>query len=383
MTATRWVWIALPTGGRALAFTYVDPSAGASAKGGGVPDPPTDDAVRRAIDHPDQTFRQPFTGQPIGAAEALRMGLPKDPPWIGHFERKPIPPPRGEASRTVTAIVHREGATIAGARVRIGQLFGQAKELIELDERVTDATGNCEFPLAPVTEIAAIANLGVHSSKLVMISDSGVVELELGAPGALVGQVTKRGAPIAGYVSMTGRSGGVHQSMYTDANGRYRLAGIVPDAYAVTVEGVDPRNHMTCGTPTHAEVTIEAGQDTRGDYELFGGTQIDVKIVVDTKEIMADVYLFAGSVAPATKADVTAEWRSRDPRTFHSANSLRNDGKHITTRFADIAPGHYTLCVAPSARRTSNQAQPVLSTPVEVGTEALVITAVLPPVLAG
>src|SRR5215813_5102602 len=119
---TRWVWIPEPGGTWVLAFVYVDPSAGPSAKGGVVSSPPTREEVRQAIDHPDRTFRQPaaFGAIPISPEDALRLGLPKDPPWIGFFETKPVPPPRGETSRTVTAVVHRRGVAVVGARVRIG-----------------------------------------------------------------------------------------------------------------------------------------------------------------------------------------------------------------------------------------------------------------------
>jgi hypothetical protein len=56
--------------------------------------------------------------------------LPKDPPWIGHFERKPIPPPRGKPSRSVVAFVHRQGVPAAGVRVRIGRVMGPTRELM-------------------------------------------------------------------------------------------------------------------------------------------------------------------------------------------------------------------------------------------------------------
>src|SRR5688572_1692584 len=109
MASTRWAWI--PDGDAwVLAFTYVDPVAGPSAKGAVVGNPPTLEQIRNAIDRPDRTFRQPeaFGAIAISAEDALRFGLPKDPPWIGHFDGRPIPPPRGEPSRDVTAYVHRE-----------------------------------------------------------------------------------------------------------------------------------------------------------------------------------------------------------------------------------------------------------------------------------
>src|ERR1041385_2014300 len=118
---TRWVWIPAPEGWL-LAFTYVDPTAGPSAKGAVVRDPPTPEQIRNAIDHPDLTVRDPvrFGAVAIGAEEALRLGLPKDPPWIGFFTGKPVPPPRGEASRDVTVTVTFERKVVSGCTGRMG-----------------------------------------------------------------------------------------------------------------------------------------------------------------------------------------------------------------------------------------------------------------------
>ena len=69
---TRWVWIRERDGGRVLAFQYVDPVAGPSAKGARVGEPPSADDVRRAVDRPDRTFRQPrqFSAMPVRPDEA-------------------------------------------------------------------------------------------------------------------------------------------------------------------------------------------------------------------------------------------------------------------------------------------------------------------------
>jgi len=55
--STRWSWIPVD-GRRALVSCYVDPSAGPSAKGALVDDPPTEQQIRDAIDHPDRTSRR-------------------------------------------------------------------------------------------------------------------------------------------------------------------------------------------------------------------------------------------------------------------------------------------------------------------------------------
>src|SRR5258705_6776565 len=55
---TRWMWITA-MGGPYLAYYYVDRTAGASAKGAHVSDPPTAAELEQVIKTPDHTFRDP------------------------------------------------------------------------------------------------------------------------------------------------------------------------------------------------------------------------------------------------------------------------------------------------------------------------------------
>src|SRR5690242_10169756 len=56
--ASRWLWIEA-AGGTYLAFYYVDRSAGPSAKGAAVGEPPTAEQLKKAIEMPSNTFREP------------------------------------------------------------------------------------------------------------------------------------------------------------------------------------------------------------------------------------------------------------------------------------------------------------------------------------
>ncbi|HWO26755.1 MAG TPA: hypothetical protein VNO30_48835 [Kofleriaceae bacterium] len=381
MANTRWVWI--PDGeARVLAFTYVDRVAGPSAKGRiVVGDPPPQEQILEAIDHPNRTFRRPdaFGASPIGAEEALRLGLPKDPPWIGHFEGKPIPPPRGKPSRTVGALVHRRGVPVAGVRVRIGHVFGPSRELAKLDERTTDAAGRCEFPLAPCEPIAAIASGAREGSQLVDVPDSGTVELALEPLGTLDGVVTRSGAPARGQITLVGIEGGTLAVERTDDAGRYRVEGVVPGRYEVRVLGIDPETSMVAGTPTFDELVVGPGQRLRRDYALTAGTAIRVVAAVQDQEHWGDVYLFAGARAPRDSIELRALWRGLDKTLWRSANSTTNDGKHMRCKFLDVAPGVYTVCVTPSTRYGgAHDEQPVVSREITVGTEDVTVELVVP-----
>jgi hypothetical protein len=157
--ATRWAWISLPGGERMLAYTYDDPVAGPSAKGGAVSSAPTNAELRAAIEHPDRTVRDPdaFGAIVVGAEEALRLGLPKDPPWLAVFEGR-APARRAEATRHVTVFVRRAGELVRGAKVTLGG-----------EELVADATGRCDFMHAPAYALGAIAVLGDETSERVEV----------------------------------------------------------------------------------------------------------------------------------------------------------------------------------------------------------------------
>jgi hypothetical protein len=348
--STRWSWLRVD-GRRALVFHYVDPSAGPSAKGALVDDPPTEPQIRDAIDHPSATFRGPAGRDAIaiGAEEALRLGLPKDPPWIGLFEHKPVPPPRGEPSRAVIAVVTRNGKAVGGAEVRLGRTLGAARELIAVDTRTSDAEGRCVFPLAEVAPLSIVATTAIAGSKIVDVpADRDLVEVPLFELGALEGRITKQGAPVAGAVSLTGRDGGVHRVRSSDAAGAYRIDGVVPGEYDVRVDGIDPSNHMTAGTPTFDRVVVPERRLVRRDFALVAGTRLEVVLRVEHDTHNGRVYLIAGEVAAQavpTSSELNALVNRLDKTAWRSANSSTNTGAQMWTQFLDVPPGVYTLCI--------------------------------------
>jgi hypothetical protein len=113
-----WVWIQME-GTRYLAFAYVDPMAGPSAKGGPVAATAGPEEVRRAIEAPTGTFRLPgIRVRPLRRAEIRRLRLPARPAWMEVFDelaasmqRDAVPPgPTG----AVAGVIRRGGALCPG-----------------------------------------------------------------------------------------------------------------------------------------------------------------------------------------------------------------------------------------------------------------------------
>ena len=380
MSATRWCWITIRDD-RLLAFRYVDPSAGPSAKGGAVSDPPTTDEIREAIDRPSRTVRDPdaFGAVAIGAEDALRMGLPKDPPWIGFFEAKPVPPPRGEDARTIIAIVLRDGQPVANARVKLGERFG--RELIPLDTKTTDGQGRCQFPLGRMKTIAIVADTADAGSKILdVVSTRDIVEVPIQAFASLSGVVTRGGAPAVGHVTIAPVDGGVLQVEHGTPNGQYHVGRIVPGTYDVEVRGVDPRTHMSAGTPVFERVTLAPGQNLREDFTLIVGTRVAIAARIDSVDHSGSVYLVPGTVAPTTNLELRALLDALGRDKYISANSTSRNATEMTTELLDVVPGDYTLCIEPfDMRGEGHREQAVATTPVHVQGDRIEVRSHVPP----
>ncbi|WP_044279441.1 hypothetical protein [Myxococcus stipitatus] len=83
-----WVWMDLPWQfqERFLGFTYVDPDAGLSAKGG-------PESSEELIEQPSFTVRLPggFPFQVLTSEEVSARGLPATPSWLVHYGPQPDP----------------------------------------------------------------------------------------------------------------------------------------------------------------------------------------------------------------------------------------------------------------------------------------------------
>jgi hypothetical protein len=374
---TRWLWMTEHDGSRLLVFTYEDPWCGVSAKGGVVGDPPSRDEVLAAINDPDYAYRNPkvFGAVPLSEEEELSLDLPSEPPWVEACERIPVPPPR-----TVTARVRRRGAPVAGACVRIGSADGPLRSFFEENRDTTDATGTCEFRRLRPRPIAAIASQPGLSSKLLDVPDDGVIELSLLDVGALSGVVRQNGVAVSASISIGSTDGGVYRVQHSDEAGRYRVEGIVPGTYEITVERIHPATLMPGGTPACDTIVVAEGESLRRDYALLAGVSVRVTAFVENNQHDGEVYLFAGEVAPRHRAELRSLFEATPRIRRRAANSYTNDGFRLTTELTDVTPGSYTVCVTPSLwRGGGHPEQPVVTRHIVVDGAPVHVEITLPP----
>lgn len=81
-------WVKIERDGESiLAFAYIDPTAGPSAKGKVVSWPPTGLEVDEVVNRPDTTYRGPrVAAEVVPAEEVRRLALPERPPWLVHYD---------------------------------------------------------------------------------------------------------------------------------------------------------------------------------------------------------------------------------------------------------------------------------------------------------
>jgi hypothetical protein len=392
METTRWMWVPKVSGRRLLAFSYVDPSAGPSARGAAVSDPPTEEEIRQAIEAPDRTVRDParYGAVSIGREEAARLDLPEYPAWFAFSEGLPIPPPRGRAPRVVRATVTMAGRAVAGAAVQLGQVGNFAEAFfMELDRGTTDEHGRCVFAHPYVEPIALAADAGTAKSKVTTAVDGKENVLELIGCGVLEGEVRRAGELVDAMVRINAREreGGVtcpgwttmHGPTSREEIGKYRIDGILPGTYDVEVNRYDPRTFMTAGVTTTDTIVVESGARLRRDYAVVAGTTLAVVLAVENDQQEANVMIFKDRVQPRTSIELRELWQSRASSEYRASNMSTNDGRFWRTEFLDVERGVHTLCIAPSDLHSrGTEEQLVVCREVIVDDEPLTIELTMP-----
>jgi hypothetical protein len=343
MEQTRWVWISIPDQGRLLAYTYVDRVAGPSAKGA-IVEGPAAVSIHDAVNRPNRTVRDPvrFGAIPIFEADARKLGLPDEPPWLSIYTHGTVREPAAQPTRMLTGLVTRAGAPVVGADVEIGRMTPNG-ELMAVARCGTGADGRFAFMGAPEGELRVIAHHAGASSGYVELPDGGSAVLELLRFGVLEGTVERAGVRARAEVTLTSPD----QSrplrvVRADARGNFRCADVVPGRYSVEVEAIDSSNAMTNGTPTYDECVIGEGETVQRAYTLIAGVAVEVEIttVADDSE-WAYIFLLTGTLSPTRYGDLRPLFRSK---VLRSANSSSRRGALVTTRFLDVPPGPFTVC---------------------------------------
>ncbi len=360
MSRHRWLWVTLPEGGWALAFTYVDPMAGASARGARVESPPTRESIRRAVERPNLVFREPAKFHPIvlSAEEVKRFALPDAPPWLDLFERSPTLSTRGTPTREVAGRVVFDGNPVPGALVQIGWVTPpRHPEFVPTDGCTTGPDGS--FTLSVRRGDSLVASLeSLRSLVCPLPADPRVpIDLEMLRLGRVEGEVHRDGSPARAAVSLLcDDATRVTRSARTDALGHYAIDGVLPGCYEVHAEAVD-EDHKINGARAIARIELGEGETIRHAVSVAVGVRLEVVVTLDDDgDAWATIALIPRSVTPRTLSELRSYLA--DP-TVRVANSLSRLGRSVETHFCDVTPGVWTLC----AVRTGAGDRPVPDTP--------------------
>ena len=343
MGLSGWVWVPMKEGGRALAFAYVDPSAGPSARGARVEDPPTHASLCRVLDWPDRIFRRPvdFGAAPLPAAEVQRLGLPEEPPWFFVFSGKDEPIDEGEAVRRVAGRVLRDGVPVAGVRVDLGD--GRvASNFSRLATRMTDDQGSFLFAEVPTRAGFLIATHGDLGTAPLPVSEEGPSILELQHLGRLEGKLLRDGKAATGLVHLLSEDKRrLPRLERSEPDGHFCLDRLVPGSYTLVASRND-RDCMNAGPPIVEKITVDEGEVIHRSYTLGVGAQLTIEIACDDEKASAMITLVAGHFVPRDNGEIRHLWRLPGMRY---STMRRRLGNLVTTVFDDVLPGPYTLCI--------------------------------------
>lgn len=377
MSATRWVWIKEENGAYVLAFTYFDSQAGPSAKGAVVTQ--AAESWTKAVEHPDRTFRDPkaFGAIPISEDEARQRGLPAEPPWLSIFTEGVARVPAAPDGSRIEGRVLLDGAPASfGVEVRLGKRFGT--DFLPVDKCTPAADGTFDFKKPAKGEHFLLAESKGLCSKYVRAEGGAPITLEVLRAGSLSGRLQRDGKPTRGQV----RASSVDDSAparltRAEADGTYRLSGLLPGRYAIEVLGVDSGN-MVNGTPTTDTIDVASGEVLERDYVILGGAAVRVTVQTNTPDNSdhANVYLIAGTLTPKVHGDVRPLFRTP---AFRSANSSSRKAGIVSTQFLDVLPGPYTLCTFRDRRTGTKDDMALVVAHIEVGATDQDVRLELPP----
>lgn len=142
-----------------------------------------------------------------------------------------------------------------------------------------------DLPAGGGTLVADAGDLGMAELRGLTLPEAGAQKLQvtLAAPAAIEGRAieAKTGSPLRG-VKVVGRSGGRLGVARTGADGRYRIAGLLPDRYRI--EADDPRYVRY----DRAGVVVLAGATEKVDLPLTLGATLSGRVVDEAGKPVAN-----------------------------------------------------------------------------------------------
>ena len=241
-------------------------AARSAARAPDLPPMPAEEPVPPKVPAPGGT-KPPDSAAPGGAApEPAKPTTPEAPPGA--------PAPIGVVSGRVET---PDGRGIEGAKVTSGSLGGPGHFEVK-----SDASGEFRFEGVPegrwFAEASAPSCVPRRLMDIVVKPEAGLGDLRVvlagegaAGTGAIEGTVLDRdGRPVAGAkVAVRGLAAAGTAGTETDAEGRFRIAPLLPGSYTVEIEGPSTRTRF---------VTVTPGKATRVD---FAGSASLTGIVLD------------------------------------------------------------------------------------------------------
>lgn len=191
--ATRWMWIT-GAGGPFLVYYYVDRTAGPSAKGAHVSDPPTAKELDAVLDAPAHTFRDPvgMGARALSATDLAAIKLPARPSWLDIFEPPGTPPPPIPKTEGLGRPPAKNGTTFM-LEYACGSFAGGAYMLVEVGETLEIGAQEAR----PRQKAIVLPDKGVHERHAVVNNTDGLTIAPISDAKVLI-----NGKPIAAKVKL-------------------------------------------------------------------------------------------------------------------------------------------------------------------------------------
>jgi hypothetical protein len=269
-------------------------------------------------------------------------------------------------------VVDGKGAPVEGARVYMGQLlFGDGKKLGNGDDSadqpgvrqaISNAAGEFVIIGASRSGGSLIADHAERGRSIAVDVPAGkddvrgVVVTILGF-GSVAGKVTRKGQPVSGATVSAAPTGASGQAVFVSAGADGAFVFDKLPAGRTTLLALNMG--MMRASSGGRSVTVEEGKQVDGSIELPVG---DIKLTVHCKGKPgaqvngAQVFLFHGSVAPATGLAVSNLFLARRGVPPDLAGDQSDVGMAAgmsfwlgtgDPTFDEIVPGAYSLCAIP------------------------------------
>ncbi len=261
--------------------------------------------------------------------------------------------------KLVGKVVDKAGAPIAGAKVKVGEMLfsaeGNEDQMEQFEQMggirsaVSDQAG--EFTIIGIPKKASnvMADHPTRGRSLAVSLPEGSddpprMTLELRGYGSISGKVTSKGKPLSGVtVSDSSKGGGAAASFaQTDDDGNFTLNKVAEGVHVLQAM----QQQMMSMKSSAATVTVVAGKESKVTIDIPVGTlslTVTVKPLAGNKVDAAQVFLFAGMVAPANGKQLV------DGMFQGGGQGMKFwlGGSMPMPKFEEIVAGSYSVCVIP------------------------------------